>query len=129
MIYFFGLLIIIGLFLFLNLKKRANRNQSDYHNFKYGEDNTSITGDKALDEITQMLERRREAGRIISQKLNDIIELLQSSDNQKQEEGLTAAKKMAEEVLTKENNGIKTGAAPEVITALSNLFPEFSPKN
>lgn len=129
MIYFFGLLIIIGLFLFLNFKKRANRNQSDYHNFKYKEDNNSITGDEGLNEILQMLERRQEAGRIINQKLNEIIELLESSDNQKQEEGLTAAKKLAKEVLTKENNGIRTGAAPEVITTLSNLYPEFSPKN
>ena len=115
-------LIVIGIFFSIFFFKKGNKKSYTSKNFEFEESNFSdYLNDKILEK-----ERLLNAGKLFKQKMEDIVEMLESDDLDRQTKGITAAKELAEEVLTKEKNGIRTGAAPEVINNLRKLYPEFA---
>jgi hypothetical protein len=114
-------IIAIGILYFL-VRKNKNNNPTPLNAHLNQSDGNS---EEWLGSMIENMELQQQAGKDIEQKLGEILIMLESGDNEKQNEGATQIRALAQEVLTKEKNGIRSGAAPKVIDILKSIHPEY----
>ena len=88
-------------------------------------DQSDGNSEEWLGSMIENRELQQQAGKDIEQKLGESLIMLESDDIKKQNEGATQIRALAQKVLTKEKNGIRSGVAPKVNYILKSIHPEY----